>query len=503
MSQTASVRVLRNSTKLLVARAFGIGVQLVYLLVLSRLLPDVELAALPVMTILNEVCTRLSDLGFTSTCMQRVPELLSRGAHRQAATMSRTATLIPFLITWLLAAALFWQANTVAAMLFKDVSAAPNVRLICLGIAGYRLQDSLFWLLQTRQQFGWVGLLRVSNNLLHLLALGGYWLAGIGGLLTALVVGQWLVALAALVTLRDTLFSEATLYAPLQLVRYSMPYYLNGFVRYATMQADQLLVGLALLPEQLATYYVIRQLFDFLVLYVGTLLDPFLPRLSELRAEGRERVIQAFHWTSRFVAIAVIPVCCVVASLSYPLLQVYGGGKYLHAQVPFVTLAAAAIFYAGYSYYGAHVYVLGQPVDHLWKDLVSSVLNVGVGLALMTSLGLQGFALARLISLFGAMLFSAYLLRRSYPVRLDRQSLGQVLWTTLVGCAVIVGGQWLFYRLWLVPAYALLGGAIFVLLFSRYLRDEDVTLFESALPAPLYRLTMQPVVWLRNEVWRE
>jgi O-antigen/teichoic acid export membrane protein len=500
---TASVRVLRNSARLLTARALGVTVQLVYLLVVARVLPGIELAALPVMNILNEVCTRLSDLGLTSTCVQRGPELLSRGEHRQAAAMARTAALIPFLIAWFVAAVLFWQADAVAVLLLKDVSIAPIVRLICLGIAGYRLRTTCLLLLQAWQRFGLLGALRVGNNLVRLLSLGGYWLAGIEGLLATLVLGQWLLALVALVMLRDVLFSEATLVAPLQLARYSAPYYLNGFVRFGTMQADQLLVGVALLPEQLATYYVIRQLFDFLVMYVDTLIDSFLPRLSELRAAGRDRVIQAFRWTSRFLAVAVIPLCCIMASLSYPLLQVYGGAKYLSANMPLATLALAALFYTSYSYYGAHVYALGRPMEHLGQESVGGLLNVGFGLLLMSGLGIQGFALARLLSLLGATLFSASLLRRSYPVRLDRQALGRVLWTVLVGCVVIVGGQLLFYRLWLVPVYGLLGGVVFVLLYSRYLRDEDVALFESGLPAPLYRATIQPLVRLRNRIWGE
>lgn len=500
---TAAARVLRNSAKLLTARAVGVVLQLVYLLVVARVLPGIELAALPVMNVLNEVCTRLSDLGMTGTCMQRGPGLLSRGERRQAAAMARTAALIPFLVAWGLAVVLFWQADAVALLLFKDVAAAPIVRLICVGIAGYRLRTTLLLLLQAWQRFGMLGSLRVSNNVLRVASLGGYWLAGIEGLVATLVIGQWLLALVALAMLRDVLFSERALHAPLQLARYSLPYYLNGFVRFGTMQADELMVGVALLPEQLAAYYVVRQLFDFLVLYVDTLIDSFLPRLSELRAASRDRVIQAFRWTSRFLAAAVIPFCGVVASLSYPLLQVYGGAKYLSAYMPLATLALAALFYASYSYYGAHVYALGKPIEHLGQESVGSLLNVGLGLLLMTGLGIQGFALARLLSLLGATLFSAHLLRRSYPVRLDRQALGQVLWTALVSCAVVIGGQLLFYRLWLAPVYGLLGGAVFVLLYSRYLRDEDVTLFESGLPAPVYRVIVQPVVRLRDRVWRD
>jgi O-antigen/teichoic acid export membrane protein len=459
------VRVLRNSAKLLTARALGVSLQLVYVLVVARMLPGIELAALPVMNVLNELCTRMSDLGLTSTCVQRGPELLSRGEHRQAEAMARTAALISFLIAWLLAAVLFWQADAVAALLFKDVSAAPIIQLICLGIAGYRLRTTLLLLLQAWQRFGLLGALRVSNNLVRLLSLGGYWLAGIEGLLATVVLGQWLLALVALVMLRDVLFCEATLVAPLQLARYSAPYYLNGFVRFGTMQADQLLVGVALLPEQLAAYYVVRQLFDFLVMYVDTLIGSFLPRLSELRANSRDRVIQAFRWTSRFLAVAVIPLCCIVASLSYPLLQVYGGAKYLSAYMSLATLALAALFYTSYSYYGAHVYALGRPIEHLGQESVGSLLNVGLGLLMMTGLGIQGFALARLLSLLGATLFSAHLLRRTYPVRLDRQALGRVLWAVLGSCVVIIGGQLLFYRLWLSSVYGLLGGVVLVQLY--------------------------------------
>jgi O-antigen/teichoic acid export membrane protein len=503
MTPIASVRVIRNLGKLLTARAAGIVLQLVYLLAAARWLPGIDLAVLPVMAILDEICARLSDLGLISTCVQRLPELLSRGDREQAAEMARTATLIPFLGVLPLAGILFWQAHTIAALFLKDASLALNIQLIALGIAGYRLQTTLLLLLQARQRFGLLGTLRVSNNFFRLLSLGGYWLAGIEGMLVILVFGQWFVALLAFAALRDLLLSKAKMYAPLRLARYSAPYYLNGFVRFGTMQADQLLVGVALQPEQLAAYYIIRQMFDFLVLYIDTLMDSLLPRLSELRASSRDKVARAFRWTSRFLAVAVIPVCTWMASLSYPLLYICGGDKYLYAHIPFVTLILTTPFYAGYSYYGAHVYVLGRPINHLWQELVSSVLNVGIGLVLMTSLGIQGFALARLLSLLGATLFSACLLRRSYPVCLDTNALSQAAWPALASCVVIVGGQLLFYKLWMVPLYAIFGGVVFILLFSRYLRGEDATLFKSALPGPLYRLTIQQAIHLRDRIWRK
>jgi len=119
---------------------------------------------------------------------------------------------------------------------------------------------------------------------------------------------------------------------------------------------------------------------------------------------------------------------------------------------------------------------------------VSGILNVGLGVCLVVPLNILGSAMARVLSLSGAALFSRHLLKRLTNARFDIAALRQTLLASGVMAGLIVSCQLLYYDLRVVPCYVLGGILLYLFLFSRNLEREDLDLISSYLPSRLLPL---------------
>jgi len=242
------------------------------------------------------------------------------------------------------------------------------------------------------------------------------------------------------------------------------------------------------MPEQLATYFVARRFFGYLILYTDALLRPIVPKISGLKTKGIQAIEKAFNRTSRYLSFSLIPVSFLIASLAYPLLHIYGGNKYLSGAPILAILSLTAIAYGIYSAYGMNVYVMGRPIKRFEQESVSGILNVGLGLSLVVPLNILGSAMARVISLSGAALFSRHLLKRLINARFDVDALKKTLLASGLMSGLILSCQLLYYDLRIVPCYVLGGISLYLLLFSRNLKGEDLDLISNYLPSRLLPL---------------
>ncbi|MBA7657122.1 lipid II flippase MurJ [subsurface metagenome] len=491
-----SIKSMRDTTKLLGSRGFIAIFSLLYFIIITRLFTKVELSSLAIFGIITGLCSMLTGLGLSGTCLQKSPEFFARGEKARACTLIQLSTVIPLFLSFFAGGMVFLGAKQISQIFFKTTDFANWIKIMAFGVMAYRLHDSLSHMLMVTQKFGKLSIASMINNIGgKIIALAFYLLLGITGYLWGLILGYGMTVLFIVYHLRKFLFCSSRPYSLKGLVSYSFPYYINGLVRFATMQADQIIIGIFLMPQQLATYYVARRFFDYLILYVGALLEPVLPKIAELKSRGIQAVEKAFRKTSRYLCFSLIPVSFLVAALSYPLLQIYGGGKYLEGTPVLVILSLTIILYGVYTIYGMNVYILGKPVEKLKQESVSSGLNVILGLLLVLPLNILGLALARLLSFSGGGLFAGKLLKKIGKVQFDVGALKQTLLASLAMAAFITGAQILYYRLYIIPLYLLLGIFIYLVIFSRYLEKEDMKLMKDFLPGRLSFL-IRPLYFL-------
>jgi len=481
-----SIRSMRDTAKLLGAQGIISVFSILYFIIITRLFTKIELAAIAVLAIMCGIAAMLTGLGLSSTCIQRAPELIVRGERKTACSLIKASTFIPSLLSLVIVVIIFFTSTKISQVFFKSPDFGPLIKVIALGTMIYKLYESLSHTLRAVQKFGKLSIATVINNIGgRLIALPLYLVLGIKGYIAGLILVQGLVVLYMVYHLKEYLFSNSGLYPIKELIRYSLPYYGDGFVRFGAMQADQLIIGVFLRPELLATYYVARRFFDYLHLYIDALLGPIAPKIAELKAQGKEIVQKAFTKTSRYLSFCLIPVSLLIASISYPLLRVYGGDKYISATPILALLSLAAIAYGLYSLYAINVYILGKPVERFKQESVSSLINVVLCLGLVIPLNIFGLAIARLFSLSGASLFSRHLLKKLSRTKFDILALKQTLVGSLSMVVVIVTSQLFYYNIFIVPVYVLAGIIVYLFFFCRILKRDDIDLIRGFLPARL------------------
>jgi len=485
---------MRSSAKLLSSQGVVASFSLFYFIIITRLLTKLELSSIAVFVIITTFCAMFTGMGLTVSCLQRAPELLSKGRKVEACALIKTSIFVPFILSLIMAIGAFFISTWISKIFFKTPGYANLVKIMVLGIVTYKLQETLGHIFKVVQRFGKMAITKVINDIGgRILAFTLFFAFGIKGYIFGLIMGQGLVILFSIYYLRDCIFLKSGLHPIGKLVRYSLPYCGDGFVRFGSMQADQLIIGVFLRPELLATYYVARRFFDYLHLYVDALLGPIVPKIAELKAQGKEVIQRAFTKTSRYLSFSLIPVSLLIASISYPLLRIYGGDKYIGATPVLALLSVAAIAYGLYSVYAINVYILGKPVERFKQESVSSFLNVALGLGLVIPLNIFGLAIARLFSLSGASLFSRHLLKKLSKVRFDILAFKQTLVASLLMVTVIIIGQLFYYNIFVIPVYVLIGVIVYLFFFCRGLKREDIDLIRKFLPVRLSPLLIRAV----------
>ena len=481
---TLSLKSMQDTLKLLSAQVI-IGIfSVVYFFIIALLFPKVEMAAIPVFSMIIGICSMLTGFGLTTTCVQKVPRFIAEGNKKDASNLIKASIILPVILSLVLAFIVFLFSNYISLIFFKTSEYSNLIKIMSIGIVSFKLNESLLLLIPATDRFGKLSLIRVLNGVfIPLFALSFYFVLNIEGYIIGLICGYMLSSGLIIYYLRDFIFykSELGFHYVKNLVSYSIPYYLEGFMHYAT-NVDQFVIGIFLLPETLATYYVVRRFFDFLAKYNGVLTEPIVPKIAQIKNQGVEKIRRSFYMTSRYLSLALIPVCFLIASISYPLLQVFGGGKYINGALTLSILALSIIAYGLYSIYAMNVYVLGKPKLRLQQESVNGISNVILVFLLIKPLGIIGCALANFFSLFISMFFSKHLLKRLVRVKFDTDTLKQTLFASIVMSVIIILGQVIYYNILLILIYVLIGGILYLIITCRNLEKEDIDLIKSFLP---------------------
>ena len=484
-----SVKTMRDSTKLLSSQGVITLFSIFFFIIIARLLTKIEMSSLAVLGIITALSEKVTGLGLVTSCIQKAPELLARGEKAKAYALMKLSVMVPVFLSFAAAAIVALFSRQISQLFFKTPDLSALVKIMAVGIVVGKVWENLCHMLSVVEKFGQLSIVNVVSNVpARMLALFLYFFLGMKGYISALILGQGLAVLLMVYYLREFIFSRSGQYSLKELLFYSVPYYGGDLLRFSHRQADQFIIAVFLMPEQLATYFVARRFFGYLILYTDALLRPIVPKISGLKTKGIQAIERAFNRTSRYLSFSLIPVSFLVASLAYPLLQIYGGSKYLGAAPILAILSLTAIAYGIYYAYGMNVYIMGKPIKRFEQEGMAGILNVGLGVCLVVPLNILGSAMARVLSLSGAALFSRHLLKRLTNARFDVAALRQTLLASGVMAGLILGGQLLYYDLRVVPCYVLGGILLYLFLFSRNLKREDLDLISSYLPSRLLPL---------------
>ncbi len=488
--------VAAGAARLLSSRIAVAAMAMVFVAISTRLLTLREMA---VFALYNSMCALqavLCSMGLLTTSTRELPALAGRGDAEGASRLLRTALSVNALLSAVVASILAAAAGPIAVWFLQDPGYAPALRWAALAVFTWNLFEACQILLVALQRFGpWaratvtcaVAQRAFSLVLFLLLSPSGH---GLEGYMAGFAAGSLAGLIRGLGSLRDLAGRREGL-APLgPLLRYSMPFYADGYLRYFYMQADQLLVAVFLTPEALSLYFVARRFIQYYQQIVSSTIDPLLAKVGELRSRGREALERSLRAASRYFGMIFLPLAAGTAAMSAWLLELAGGAPYREAWPVLALLSVSVAVYAAFNLVTGYVYMLGAPADRLRHNTVTGLTQLGLMaglLALAAGTGAPALfaaaaiALARSAALATGLAYAHAQLRRHLTPSYSLESLPRALTASAILLAAAALPQIVFYHPLAAPLYGLAGAALFVAVIRPAIRPEDLDLLSSLL----------------------
>ncbi len=289
----------------------------------------------------------------------------------------------------------------------KDVWPALQVLLWTLPITG--LTTIVIAATKSLLLMHWEALLvNTLRPLLLILTMLAWYLAGdrsTVGLAWSYLLAVGMIGVAALAAFRHH-FSLRALWRHVasfmlhgDLIRFSIPQNINMTFNNFITQIDVLMLGAFKFKSALIGYYGIgAQIIANLTQIQGSIGGAYAPAIARQHVAGDRRGLnESFTRVSRWAATALWPVVFLVLFFRAELLQIWHP-TFVGASLFMVVLAARPVINAGFGISGNIIVMTGHSLWNLFNSVTVGLLNVGLNALLIPRLGLEGAALATVVS---------------------------------------------------------------------------------------------------------
>lgn len=476
-------RLFVHSAHILSSQLWTNALTLAFSVFFARSFSKEEFAVVAVFGILLSVTNIAGCLGLETTCIRTIPSLLAEGKKMEAASMIKTVVLNCIFSTTIIAFALFLSAEILSIVFFKNRNNAYVIRIIGLGVFFGSLNTTFALLGQSVKAFKETAVVNFVYAVVYCAsATFLYILYGYSGWICGFVVSHFVGSVLYLRSFRKWLFLRSGLYPWRKLVRVSLPFYVRGYMRFGLLQLDQLVIGVYMQPSELATYYVARRISDYVLMIIEAVGQPIVVKIAEIKTLGKEKVRDGLSKISRYNSFIFVPLCLGLAAFGHPLLELYGGQKYLSSYPILIILCLSRMITGVWGgVYVRGVFILGRPRDTLTVDALGCfVSSVSIPI-LVGYLGASGVALSVFFSSAGSVAAGYLILRKEVDVLFDKAALYRSLIATGTSVVFALIMQAIRPDLFLIPGYALLSVIILLMILLRFLQEEDILILESIL----------------------
>jgi O-antigen/teichoic acid export membrane protein len=281
---------------------------------------------------------------------------------------------------------------------------------------------------------------------------------------------------------RRWLLNPVNRYEWLKMAKASLPFYLRGYMRFGLLQLDQLVIGIFMSPATLSAYYIARSIAGYVDLFIEATGKPLLVKTAELKNLGLNAVSEGLRKMSRYQSFTFVPICFGVAAFGRPVLEIFGGTKYLNAYPLLIIFCLTALVKAVWSeIYVRGVFIVGQPRDTLMVDVVGCLMNTVSLIVLIKLLGALGVAVSLLISAVSVLIAAFVILNGAVDFYFDKGGLFRSMLAAAAPLILAMGMQIFYYDLFLMPVYASVSFLLYLLVMIRLFEDQDIMLLESVL----------------------
>jgi len=476
-SERHSVKVGKASVKLAGAEFINVIFGVFYFLIITRTFSKIEMAAVAVMSVFMNISAMISGFGLHATNVKLIPEYISKNEKEKISQLLWSSYALIISVSILLTSIAFLFAEPLSKIFFKKEGYETLIKIIAFSVFTNKFFETTCHNLTAFQKFTEISLSQILNGVIvRIYALSLYFSNGIEGYLLGHITGQFVISIWMFL-ITGKYFKKIKFMSFKKLLKYSFPFYLNGYIGYGANQADSLIVGLFLKPEVLATYYVAKRFINYLEVYFSAILRPLSPKIIELKKQGRQVIEKIFYRSTRYLSYTTIPPVFFLISISYFLLHIYGKGKYLSGVPVLILLSLGGIITAFYSLFMGNVFSLGTPIETTKIEIAKSLVNVAGGLLIIKFFGIFGIAITKLIAGVSGLVAGYLILKKFIIPKVDLKIFKNVFLISFL-CGCIVGiPQVLFYSLPTVIASTILGVSVFILLIRKIMSEDDKELF--------------------------
>ena len=474
--EAISYKIIASGMQVIISRGVGVLASAAGVMFFARTIEKSDFAVFAVFSILTTVIEFSAALGLEAAVLQLAPaELVSENPSKglglmKTALLSRTALLC--FVSILLA---IW-AEPVSCLFFHTASRGHFIYLIAMGAVVSGLFSGLSLLAQTVQLFGpmslFTALSRIAQNMFAVLF---YFRLGLEGAVLGMSIGPLIGIFGLFWHLRKYLFNSAPFVSWKWMVRYSVPFYIRMFALYGFTESDRLLIGVLLPPAALAEYSIAAGLAAYLNLIGEAFLTPMLVKVAEWRETQRDRVQRSISKVYRYTWFIIFPLCAAVALSSRWLLFLYGGGQYESAWPILTILATAQFIFILRRVAAVYLFSVGEPMQTLKLDGISGLIAIFINLFLGYWLAQTGIAVGQMFSVIISLILAVKLLKDYLVISFSTVCSGvrQLIPAALLGTAILIMGQIIYFSLWAQMVYLLLAASVFGLLLLRQLNADD------------------------------
>lgn len=419
MQQSAARDVLKLVSGTVAARIIGIGAIGLFAHILSR----EQLAVIPAYLMLSGAANLLFNLGIFPIFVKLVPALMREDRER-ARSLILTGSALVVAGTVLVSVGVAVFGRTVAIAVLNDGAMDAAVRLMCLGFPAFAICKLVEFAMWGRGQFAATSAIQVMDSVFRPLAcVAGYFLFGVYGIVLGLVTAHVALAIASLVCVRDLFRGAIPRVYPIgELLKQSMPFYLESYLMFARNDGDNWFVTFLLGPGALAEYFLAKTFYSTVIMFSGSVDKVIAERLA------RETISPAalaarFNEIQTRLSRAAPPLIFLLIAVMPQMMAVLAGNRYSDAVAATIVLLLLALFQTVTIPIDRTVFVATPSVYRLSKTLVESV-GVVVSVALLAPFaGVTGIAAGRLIGQALAALYGLVLIYRRLHIRVGTRDL--------------------------------------------------------------------------------
>ena len=216
---------------------------------------------------------------------------------------------------------------------------------------------------------------------------------------------------------------------------FAAPLILSTILAFLLVQTDTLLLGVFRTSHEVGLYAAAVPIATGLLIVLKSFGFMYLPIASRLDADGNQREIDAIYsTTTKWVYVVSFPAFAAFVCFPRDVIEIIFGPEYVIAAGAFVILIVEKVPQAANLVLDKGIQAFDRPKYGAIATVVSLSMNVALNLALVPRLGLEGAALATLISVVVNTAILAYYFRRLLVVRFP---VADVAWCTLA--ALVMG----------------------------------------------------------------